>query len=100
MKKFKLDITDVEISGAEYHIASALAHAIMADCEIPVTLENYKITHTSIIAGIQLEKQIQSMPAKEREELLAAAQKNYEDIIKESENKDTISNVTSTKFTS
>lgn len=100
MKKFKLDITDIEISGAEYHIASALAHAIMADCEISGILENYKIIHTSIIDGIKLEKQIQSMPAKEREELLAAAQKKYEEIVKEFENKDTTSNGTSTKFTS
>lgn len=40
------------------------------------------------------------MPAKEREELLAAAQKKYEEIVKEFENKDTTSNGTSTKFTS
>lgn len=100
MKKFKLDLTDIEISGAEFDIASALTHAVMADCEIPDTLENHKIMHISIIAGMKLEKQIQSMPAKEREELLAAAQKNYEDMVKEFGNKDIISNVTSTKFTS
>lgn len=100
MKEIKIDLTNIEISGAEFNIASALAHAVIADCEIPNTLENYKIMHTSIIAGIKLERRIQSMPSKEREELLASAQKDYEDMVKEFENKDIISNVTSTKFTS
>lgn len=99
MKEFKLDLTHIELGGAEFVLAAELAHAVIAGNEIPNTMENFKITHKSIMAGIQLERNLQTMPVKERKELFSEMQKTFKEICK-ADNKKNMRDLTTTKFTS
>lgn len=99
MKQFKLNLDNIELSGAEFDISVELTKVFLKSEGIPDTLENFKVAHKAIMAGIKLERFIQSMPVDMRAELYATAQKNYDETIAKADKKNKC-NITSTKFTS
>lgn len=99
MKQFKLDFDSIKLSGAEFDIAVELTKIFLKSEGIPYTLENFKIVHKATMAGIKLERFIQSLPADMRAELYATAQENYDEKQAKADKKNKC-NITSTKFTS
>lgn len=98
MKRYKMDLSAIELTGAEFDIAVGLAKILMQQNGFPDTLETFKIAHTAVMAGMKLERSIKAMPADERAQLFATAQKHFDEV--EAGNQNTTKHITTTNFTS